>query len=142
MSEAIDFKAIGTRPIRPDGVEKVTGRAKFGADEVLPGMLVGKVLRSPHAHAKIRSIDTSKAEQLAGVHAVVTARDFPDRSTASPGMKRFADNIIAEQKVLYHGHAVAAVAADSNAAASAAVDLIDVEYEVLETCHRCIKRDE
>ena len=132
MSEEMDFKAIGTRPIRPDGVEKVTGRAKFGADEILPGMLVGKVLRSPHAHAKITSIDTSKAQQLAGVHAVVTAADFPDRSTASPGMRRFADNIIAEHKVLYHGHAVAAVAAASNSIALAALELIEVEYEVLE----------
>ena len=84
MSETTEFKTIGTRPIRPDGVEKVTGRAKFGADEILPGMLVGMVLRSPHAHAIIKSIDTSRAERLLGVRSVITASDFPDRTTASP----------------------------------------------------------
>ena len=67
------YKWIGTRPIRPDGVDKVTGRARFGADYSFPGMLVGKVLRSPHAHARIRSIDTSKAQALPGVKAVLTA---------------------------------------------------------------------
>ena len=66
------LKYVGTRPVRPDGVDKVTGRAKFGADFSLPGMLVGRVLRSPHAHARIRSIDTSKARALTGVKAVVT----------------------------------------------------------------------
>ena len=75
---ADDLKWIGTRPIRPDGVDKVTGRAKFGADLILPGMLVGKVLRSPHAARPDRSIDTAKAEALPGVKAVVTRDDFPD----------------------------------------------------------------
>ena len=131
MAEAIDYAYIGTRPIRPDGIEKVTGRAKFGADEVLPGMLLGRVLRSPHAHAKIISIDTSKAAGLPGVLSVITAKDFPDRTAGSPAMRRFADNIIADHKVLYHGQAVAAVAALSEQAAQAALDAIEVEYEVL-----------
>ena len=63
-NEAQEFKWVGKRPIRPDGVDKVTGRAKFGADMHLPGMLIGRVLRSPHAHARIRSIDTTKAVSL------------------------------------------------------------------------------
>ena len=72
------LKVVGTTPIKPDGVDKVTGRAKFGADTQLPGTLIGKVLRSPHAHAKILSIDTSEAEKLPGVKAVVTSADFPE----------------------------------------------------------------
>lgn len=131
MAEALDFEYIGTRPIRPDGIEKVTGRAKFGADEVLPGMLHGRVLRSPHAHANIRSIDTSEAAAVPGVLGVVTAADFPDRDGGSPAMRRFADNIIADNKVLYHGHAVAAVAALSDSAAEVALNKIKVDYEVL-----------
>ena len=73
------YKWIGTRPDRPDGADKVTGRARFGADFNLPGQLIGKVLRSPHPHAIIKSIDTSKAEALSGVKAVVTANDFPEQ---------------------------------------------------------------
>ncbi len=132
MSEAIDYRYIGTRPVRPDGIEKVTGRAKFGADEILPGMLHGKVLRSPHAHARIKAIDTSAAEQVPGVLAVITSDDFPNTKTGSPALKRFAENIIAGDKVLYHGHAVAAVAAQSSAAAEAGVNAIEVQYEVLD----------
>ena len=71
------YRVLGTRPVRHDGVDKVTGRANYGADFHLPGMLHGKVLRSPHAHARIRSIDTSAAEALDGVFAVVTGDDFP-----------------------------------------------------------------
>ena len=71
------YKVIGTRPIRHDGTDKVTGRALYGADIRLPGMLYGAVLRSPHAHARILSIDTSQAETLPGVRAVVTAADLP-----------------------------------------------------------------
>ncbi len=133
MSEAIGYQYIGTRPIRPDGIEKVTGRAKFGADEILPGMLWGKVLRSPHAHAKVRSIDISQAERIPGVLAVVTSEDFPNTRTGSPGLKRFAENIIAGDKVLYHGHAVAAVAALSSAAADEGLNAIKVDYEPLES---------
>ena len=71
------YRVIGTTPIRHDGYEKVTGKAKYGADIDLPGMLYGKILRSPHAHAKIVSINTKKAESIPGVKAIATANDFP-----------------------------------------------------------------
>ena len=77
MAEAIDYKQIGTRPVRPDGVDRVTGRAEFGGDVSLPGMIVGKILRSTHAHARIKSIDTTGALVIPGVHAVITGEDFP-----------------------------------------------------------------
>src|SRR4051812_15664171 len=77
MVASKEYKVIGSRPIRPDGVDKVTGRAQYGADFHMTGMLVGRVKRSPHAHAIIKKIDTSKAEALPGVRAIVTAKDFP-----------------------------------------------------------------
>src|SRR6056297_2554569 len=123
-----DFKVIGTRPDRPDGIDKVTGRARFGADMVLPGMLTGRVLCSPHAHARIRAIDTSKAEALAGVKAVVTRADF---AAVPEDVADILDNCMAGEKALYDGHAVAAVAATSAAVARKALKLIEVEYEVL-----------
>ena len=86
------FKWVGTRPVRPDGVPKVTGRALYGSDMNMPGMLVGGVLRSPHAHARIRSIDTSKAAALPGVKAVVTSADFPEQPFAYVGPERVAQN--------------------------------------------------
>ena len=114
------------------------GRAAFGADMVMPGMLWGKVLRSPHAHARIKSIDTSKAAALPGVKAVVTSADFPEipseEAFVGEGPMNFRDlsyNCMARGKVLYDGHAVAAVAATSPAIAEEALDLIEVEYEVL-----------
>src|SRR5258708_9201219 len=132
------LRLVGTRPIRPDGVEKVIGRANFGADMTMPGMLWGKVKRSPHAHARIKSIKTDKAAKLAGVKAVVTAQDFPDipseEAFVGEGPMNFRDlsrNCLARGKVLYEGHAVAAVAAISTSIADAALDLIEVEYEVL-----------
>ena len=132
------FKWVGTRPVRPDGVPKVTGAAKFGADYHLPGMLYGKVLRSPHAHARIRSIDTSRAAALPGVKAVMTGADLPDHPFQYVGPERLAvnfwhvtRNIMAREKVLYEGHAVAAVAAISAAIANRALALVDVDYEVL-----------
>ena len=132
------FKWVGTRPVRPDGVPKVTGAAKFGADYHLPGMLYGMVLRSPHAHARIRSIDTSRAEALPGVKAVMTGADLPDHPFAYVGPDRLAvnfwhvtRNIMSREKVLYEGHAVAAVAAISAVIANRALGLIDVDYEVL-----------
>jgi CO/xanthine dehydrogenase Mo-binding subunit len=131
MSEAREYKYVGTRPIRPDGVEKVTGRAAYGADEDLPGMIYGKVVRSPHAHARIISIDTSKAEALPGVHGVITAADFPPRKGLKLNIRGFVENIMASDKVLYHGQAVAAVAASSNHIATLAADAIDVVYEAL-----------
>ena len=125
MAEAVDLKAIGTRPVRPDGIDKVTGRAAFGADLNLPGMLYGRVLRSPHAHARIKRVDVSRALAAEGVLAAVSGADFPDAKDD------LAKNVIARDKVLYHGHAVAAVAAKTLDQAEAALDLIDVEYEVL-----------
>src|SRR5665647_80848 len=86
------FKSVGTRPIRPDGVDKVTGRARYGADFNMPGQLVGCILRSPHAHAKIRKIDTSKAENLKGVKAVITAADLPDLTNGDSAMYDILDN--------------------------------------------------
>ena len=133
-----DLKVVGTRPIRPDGVDKVTGRAQFGADLALPGMLVGKMKRSPHAHARIVSIDTSKALKLPGVKAVVTSADFPnipsETAFVGEGPMNFRDlscNCMARDKALYEGHAVAAVAATSAAIADEALELIEVKYEVL-----------
>ena len=132
------FKWVGTRPIRPDGVDKVTGRAKFAADGSMPGMIVGKILRSPHAHARIKSINTTKAEALPGVKAVVTSADFPEQVAEYVGPERtqanFAHitrNTMAREKALYEGHTVAAVAAMSTAIADEALSLIEVDYEVL-----------
>src|SRR6266478_2266838 len=108
------FKWVGTRPIRPDGVPKVTGRAMYGADFATAGTLYGKVVRSPHAHARIRSIDTAKAEALPGVKAVVTAKDFPDQKFEYQGPERVQQNfwhmtrnVMAREKALYEGHAEA-----------------------------------
>jgi CO/xanthine dehydrogenase Mo-binding subunit len=128
MSEAREYKYVGTRSIRPDGYDKVTGRANYGADLSLPGMVWGRVLRSPHAHANIRSIDTSKAEAYPGVFSVATFADFPDSARDAIDLAR---NCLAEDKVLYHGHAVAAVAARTVAIAEEALQLIEVDYEVL-----------
>jgi len=132
------FKVIGTRPIRHDGVDKVTGRAKYGADINLPGMLHGRVLRSPHAHARITSIDVSAALALPGVKAVITGADFPDIPPALVQVgenlinaRNLSMNLMARDKVLYDGHAVAAVAAISPHIAEEAVKLIRVEYEPL-----------
>jgi CO/xanthine dehydrogenase Mo-binding subunit len=124
------LKIVGTSPVKHDGLDKVTGRARFGADLFLPGMLVGKILRSPHAHAIIRSIDISAAERLAGVKAVVTRDDFPEIKAGTPGgdMTR---NAMAREKALYDGHPVAAVCATSEAIAKHALKLIKVDYEVL-----------
>src|SRR3954452_2463773 len=132
------YKWVGTRPIRPDGVPKVTGKAMYAADYTLPGSIVGRILRSPHAHARIRSIDTSKAAALPGVKAVMTGKDLPDHKFDYIGPERVAvnfwhvtRNIMAREKVLYEGHAVAAVAAASNSIAEHAISLIKVDYEVL-----------
>ena len=125
------FTSVGTRPQRPDGLDKVTGRARFGADFNAPGQLVGKILRSPHAHARIKNIDTSKAEKLAGVKAVVTAADLPDLTNGDQGMFDILDNCMARTKVFYDGHAVAAVAAIDARTAREALKLIKVDYEIL-----------
>ncbi|MBG1233049.1 xanthine dehydrogenase family protein molybdopterin-binding subunit [Aestuariivirga litoralis] len=125
------FKVIGTRPRRPDGVDKVTGRARYGADYNMPGQLVGLVLRSPHAHAQIVKIDTSKAEKLAGVKAVITSKDLPDLTDGDRGLLDILENCMARQKALYDGHAVAAVAAIDATTARKALKLIEVTYKQL-----------
>jgi xanthine dehydrogenase molybdenum-binding subunit len=134
------YKVIGTRPIRPDGTDKVTGRAQYGADVKLTGMLYGRVVRSPHAHARIKSIDASKALAMPGVLAVVTAADFPEppsgvaqggEGPAQP-VRFMVENFMASEKALYKGHAVAAVAAIDPHIAEDALANISVEYEVLQ----------
>ena len=145
------YKVVGTRPIRHDGLDKVTGRANFGADIQPAGLLHGKILRSPYAHARIRSIDTGKAASLPGVRAVTTARDFPivedkviDFAEIQGNARMMADNVLANDKVLYKGHAVAAVAATSPHIAEEALKLIEVDYEVLPTAltvHDAMKED-
>ncbi|MBI3957790.1 MAG: xanthine dehydrogenase family protein molybdopterin-binding subunit, partial [Chloroflexi bacterium] len=133
-----NYKVIGTRPIRHDGTDKVTGAARYGADTRLPGLLYGKILRSPHAHARITRLDTSKAEALPGVTAVVTSRDLApaeDRvqelGEDVTNLMYLSANILAQDKVLYHGHAIAAVAANSVHVAEEALKLIEIEYELL-----------
>ena len=133
-----NYKVIGTRPIRHDGMDKVTGAAVYGGDIKLPGMLFGKVLRSPHAHAKIKKIDISEALKLEGVLAVSTADDLVETvdKLSSLGetlvnVREIACNSLASDKVLYKGHALAAVAATSVHIAEEALDLIKVEYEIL-----------
>ena len=133
-----EYSVIGKNPLRHDGTDKVTGRAQYGADIRLPGMLYGAMLRSPHAHARILSIDTSKAEAYPGVRAVVTAKDLPDVESkiaelgeGTINLRHQSNNVLARDKVLYYGHAVAAVAAINIHAAEEAAALIHVEYEVL-----------
>ena len=103
-----EFKVVGARVERPDGVDKVTGRARYGADANAPGQLVGFMLRSPHAHARIVKIDTSKAEKLAGVKAVLTSADLPDLTNGDAGNYAVLVNCMARDRALYDGHAVAA----------------------------------
>lgn len=123
------FTAVGTTPDRPDGLDKVTGRAKFGADASAPGMLHAAIVRSPHAHARILSIDTSKAEALKGVKTIVTRADFV---TGLEGENwNILENVMAGDTALYDGHAVAAVAAISPLIARDAMKLIEVTYELL-----------
>ena len=134
-----EYKTVGKRPVRHDGVDKLTGKALYGADMRLPGLLHGKLLRSPHAHARIKSIDTSRAEAHPQIMAVATHRDLPNVEDllADVGedqvmsLKYASNQTLAEDKVLYKGHAVAAVAASSPHFAEEALDLIDVEYDVL-----------
>ncbi|PKB78777.1 MAG: oxidoreductase [SAR202 cluster bacterium Io17-Chloro-G9] len=135
---SVDYRVVGKRPVRPDGVDKVTGRAQYGADIAPSGVLHGKVLRSPYAHARIKSIDTSRAESLPGVQAIVTAKDLPFASLTREelggeylGLKFASDHMLAGDKVLYKGHPVAAAAAVNPHVAQQAVDLIAVEYEEL-----------
>lgn len=137
-TEKPQYKVIGTRPIRHDGVDKVTGRAVYGGDIKLSGLLYAAMHRSPHAHAKIIKVDTSKAEAYPGVRAVVTSADLPEQGDrvvelgeGSANMMHLSANVLARQKVLYKGHAIAAVAADNVHIAQEAAKLIEVEYELL-----------
>ncbi|MCW5701153.1 MAG: xanthine dehydrogenase family protein molybdopterin-binding subunit [Bradyrhizobium sp.] len=138
MNVVTNNKWIGQRTIRPDGMDKVTGRAQFAADFNMPGQIWGKILRSPHPHARIRGINTSKAEKLPGVKAVVTAKDivdFPIEKGAVPlgiqDMRWMCRNVMAREKALFPGHPVAAVAATTEEIAAEACKLIEVDYEVL-----------
>ena len=134
-----EYDVVGTRPIRHDGPDKVMGRARYAADIHLPGMLHGKILRSPHAHARIRNIDASRALALPGVKAVLTSVDLPDVSAevadqeegATVNYGFYSRNVMAREKSLYQGHAVAAVAATSLHLAEEALNMLDVDYEVL-----------
>lgn len=138
MAEAVEYKQIGSRPVRPDGVDKVTGRAQFGADLNLPNMTYGRVLRSPHAHAKILKVDVSGALAMPGVVSAISGADFPNITDGGEiggegggTVDDAAKNVMARDKVVYHGQAVAAVAATSLAIAEAALDAIVVEYQAL-----------
>ncbi len=133
------YKVLGTRPIRHDGLDKVTGQAKYGADVNFTGMLYGKILRSPHAHAVIKSIDASRALEMPGVKSVVTSADLPLLSArpvdvaegAALNPRFLSNNVLAADKALYKGHAIAAVAADSPHVAEQALALIQVDFEPL-----------
>lgn len=126
-----DYKVVGSRVKRPDGIDKVTGRARYGADASAPGGLVGRILRSPHPHAQIVKINTAKAENLAGVKAVITNADLPDLTNGDQGMAHILENCMARGRALYDGHAVAAVAAIDEQTAAKALKLIDVKYKKL-----------
>jgi xanthine dehydrogenase molybdenum-binding subunit len=139
MATKATFRYIGKPVPKMDALERVTGAARYGADLSLPGMLYGKVLRSPHPHAYIRRIDPSRALAVEGVKAVVTAADLPplEEARAAFGgelmieLAHLRQLVIAHEKALFEGHPVAAVAATSPEAAEAALDLIAVDYEPL-----------
>ena len=133
-----EYNIVGTRPTRHDALDKVTGSAKYGDDVHMPGLLYGKILRSPHAHAWIKSIDVSRALALPGVKSAVTSKDLPqasgmvaDLEGAFVNLRFRSNNCLAGEKVLYKGHAVAAVAATTPEKAEEALSLINVDYEVL-----------
>ena len=137
MSQNNGYSVIGTRPVRHDGIDKVTGDAKYGADIFPQGVLYGKILRSPYAHAMIKSIDVSAAKKLQGVKAIVTGNDLlppgEDKGIkvgeATKNLKYIREATLATKKVLYVGHPVAAVAADNPHIAEEAISLIKVTYE-------------
>ncbi len=133
-----DYKVVGTRPIRHDGYDKVTGRAIYGGDTKLPGLIWGVCVRSPHAHARIKSIDTSAAEAMDGVFAVITGADMPkapsklvDLGEGNVNFKWASNKLMAQDKVLYKGHPVAAIAAIDRYVGEEAARKVVVEYEVL-----------
>ncbi len=123
-----DSKIVGTSVLRAEGPDKVTGRTRYAADVPLQGMLWGKILRSPHPHARIRSIDATPARNAPGVRAVVTGPDVPNHLMG----KQIRDlPALCWDRVRYVGDRVAAVAADTPEQAEAALALIDVDYEIL-----------
>lgn len=124
-----ESSVIGTRLRRIDGIDKASGRAVYTDDIALPGMLHGKILRSPHPHARIVSIDTSEAESLPGVHAVATGRDLPTKYGIIPWTRD--EEPLCTDRVRYIGDAVAAVAAVDEETANRALERIHVEYEIL-----------
>ena len=143
FNEEIDLEVVGKSVPRNDGIDKVTGEAMYTNDMQLPNMLYGKVLRSPYPHAKIKSIDTTKAKKYPGVKAVITSKDIPNKKFNTGATSTFTippnepvfDQYIIDDKVRYYGDEVAAVAADSKEAAKKAIDLISVEYEELPTVY-------
>ena len=140
--ETGSYNVVGTRPVRHDAINKVTGRDQFGADIQFAGLLHGRILRSPYAHARIKSICTEKAEAMPGVKAVVTGDDLP--KTDDVALKYRRANILASDKVLYAGQAVAAVAAVDLQIAEEGLNAIEVEYEVLPpvlTAPEAMKKD-
>jgi CO/xanthine dehydrogenase Mo-binding subunit len=139
MSAVKEHRYLGNPASKVDGLDKVTGTSQFGADLMLPAMIYGKILRSPHAHARIKNIDIGKAAGRPGVMAVITGADFPDlpRGTlACVGRRTFEMSylsrvIMAREKVHFHGQPVAAVAARTLQEAEDALAFIEVEYEPL-----------
>ena len=138
-----DFKVVGKSHRKIDGMAKATGEAVYADDIQLPGMLHAKTLRSPHAHARIVSIDTSRAEALPGVRAVITGKDLPIQYGVIPWTPD--ETALAVDKVRFIGDEVAAVAAVDEDTANAALELIDVEYEELHAYmdpREALERDE
>ncbi len=131
VKDSKNYKVIGTRPVRPDGADKVTGRALYGADFEISGLLHGKILRSPHPHARIKSINYDEALKIEGVLAVVTSKDLPDSPNETSSIAYARGNHLAKDKVLYVGHAIAGVAAIDAHIAEEALDSIKVDYEIL-----------
>src|SRR6266850_1582108 len=133
------YSVLGKRPVRHDGMDKVTGKAIYTADLTLPNLAHGKIVRSPHAHARIKRIDASEALKMPGVLAIVTHDDFPDLQAkfaimgeaGAVNLAHLAANCLAKGKVLYKGHAIAAVAATNIHIAEEAAKRVKVEYEVL-----------
>jgi len=125
-----ELSVVGKNVIKVDALEKVTGRAKYASEEGIgiPGMLYGKILYSPYAHAKILKIDTSKASRIKGVRAVLTGKDTPEHRS---GWMVDDRHILCHERVRFVGDAVAVVAADNREAAEESLDLIEVEYEEL-----------
>ena len=140
-NSSVKYTSIGKRPIRHDGYDKVTGKAQFGADIYPSNLIYAKVLRSPHAHAKIISINTKKALNYPGVKAVITSKDFPVHSKTPEvlgsgppiNIYNLGTNILARDKVLYKGHAIAAVAANNIHTAEEALSLIEIKYELIQS---------